>query len=403
MLVYYTYIDKNGEKLHRFDEVMDINDVFDGVAKNDEILIQLIKLPAILNILQLTKTKKLKDREVAELCHQLATYLDGGVDLLNIFKDIQVEPLSRNMRNVVIKISEKLNEGESLSAAMSQTKALPDIVITLVEIGERSGQISQALKDAAMYMQRSIALRSSTYRALIYPIFTLSIMLIGFVFWVGFVIPQVVSVIKTMDIDLPIQTEILMIVSSFFQDYWLVELLTIVAIAVFFFVGRRIPFIRYYLDKLWWYFPVTGKVIVSSQMAFYFNYFKVLYDAGVPISDILKRLQRSAPNQYFRKAIAVSNRVIKEGHSLQYGYEESGLFEKMAIRVISAGEQSGSLEKQLDLLGKTYLNRVQVFVETLPKVLEPVFITIIGILFVLFASTLLGPLYEVILQLGDKL
>jgi len=400
MLVYYSGFDKKGDKFHRFDEVPDVDDLYDTAEKNDEELIQLVELPAALAVLVLTGNRKLKNKEVVEFCQQLATYIDGGVDLASIFKDIQVEPVSRVMQNTVKKISASLNDGDTLSSSFRKTNAFPDIVITLVEIGEKSGSINQALKDAAMYLEREIELRSSTYRALIYPIFTLTIMLIGLVFWIGFVIPQVVLVIQTMDVELPIQTQMLLVVSEFMQAYWIVELVFIIIMMLVIFVGRTVKFFRYFLDKLWWYMPITGKVVISSQMAFYFNYFKVLYDAGIPVADILTRLQQSVPSHYFQKQIAISNASIKEGDSLQLGYEKAKIFEAIAIRVIGVGEQTGNLEKQLDLLGGVYLKRVQLFVETLPKVLEPIFITVIGIFFILFASTLLGPLYEVIVKLG---
>lgn len=400
MLIYYSGFDKEGEKFHRFDDVPDIDDIYDALEKNNEELLQLIELPPVFDAVGKVGTKKLKNKEVIEFCHHLSTYLDGGVDLATIFKDIQLESNSKAMKKAIKKISASLTEGDSLSEAFEQTKVLPEILVILIGIGEKSGDISRALKDAAMYLEREMSLRSSTYRALIYPVFTLTIMFIGLVVWVVYVIPQVVTLIQDMDVELPIQTRLLIDLSDFVQEYWVFELLFVFCLLAIFIGGRYFSLSRYYLDKLWWYMPITGKVVVSSQMAFYFNYFKVLYDAGVSVSDILIRLQKSASSHYFRKQISISNDSIKEGDTLQRGYEKAKVFEAIAVRIIGVGEQAGNIEKQLDLLSKNYHKRVQVFVETLPKVLEPVFISIIGILFVLFASTLLGPLYEVIVKLG---
>lgn len=400
MLVYYSGLNKEGDKFHRFDEVTELDDVYDEAEKNDEDVIQLVQLPEVLGAIGLTQTKKLKNKEVVEFCRHLSTYLDGGVDLSTIFRDMQMSSGSGSMQKVIKKLSASLSEGDNLSLAFDKTKVFPEVVITLLEIGEKSGTISQSLKDAAMYLEREIELRSSTYRALIYPVFTLSIMLFGLVFWIAFVIPQVVNVIRTMDVELPIQTQMLLVMSNFMQVYWIAELVVLFGGFVIFFIARSLSFSRYYLDKFWWYMPITGKVVLSSQMAFYFNYFKVLYDAGIPVSDILVKLQKSVPSHFFRQRISISNTAIKEGDTLQNAYEKANVFEAIATRVIGVGEQTGNLEKQLGLLGDAYLKRVQTFVETLPKVLEPVFITLIGIFFVLFASTLLGPLYEVFIKIG---
>lgn len=403
MLVYYSGISKEGDKFHRFDEVLDVEDIYDSMEKNDEDLLQLIEIPLVLSFLGNVGSKKIKTKEVVEFCHHLVTYIDGGVDLGSIFKDIQFGAKGSSMEKTVKKISISLAEGDSLSGAFKKTKAFPEILIILLEIGEHSGNISQSLKDAIVYLEREIELRSSTYRALIYPIFTISMMIVGLLVWIIFVIPQVVSLIEEMDVELPIQTLMLMKISSFIHLYWVAELTIVFTITSLVFIGRHFERFRYYLDKLWWYMPITGKVVSSSQMAFYFNYFKVLHDSGVPVVDILSKLQQSVPNYYFRRQIVISNTLIKEGGTLQSGYEKTKVYEAIAIRIIGVGEKAGNIEKQLSLLADTYYKRVQLFVETLPKVLEPVLISIIGILFILFASTLLGPLYSVIVKFSAVL
>ncbi|MBE9491131.1 MAG: type II secretion system F family protein [Bacteroidetes bacterium] len=403
MLVYYSGFNKEGDKFHRFDEVLDIEDIYDSMEKNDEDLLQLIEIPPALSFLGAAGSRKLKSKEVVEFCHHLVTYIDGGVDLGSIFKEIQMGPKNGPVEKVIKKISVSLTEGDSLSEAFKKTKSFPEILITLVEIGENSGNISQSLKDATKYLEREMELRSSTYRALIYPVFTITMMIIGLIVWVVFVIPQVVTLIENMDVELPIQTVILMKISSFMKIYWIFEVVFVFVISALIFIGRHFERFKYYLDKLWWYMPITGKVVASSEMAFYFNYFKVLHDSGVPVSEILIKLQQSVPNHFFRRKILISNIAIKEGGTLQSGYEKSKVYERMAIRIIGVGEKAGNIEKQLSLLAETYYRRVQLFVETLPKVLEPFFITTIGILFVLFASTLLGPLYEVIIKLGGNI
>ena len=270
----------------------------------------------------------------------------------------------------------------------------------MVEIGEQSGHIGKSLYDAADYIEKEMEVKSAVKRALIYPSFTLAIMFLGLVFWIAFVIPQVVDVIKTMGTELPIQTQMLLIVSDFIQEYWIFEVFLVVGLIIVFSIAKRFERPRYYLDKLWWHIPILGPMVLASQMSFYFHYFKVLYSAGIPILEVLERLQTSIPNTYFREAILVSNKVIKKGNTLQSGYQDAKLFETIAIRITAVGEQTGNLSKQLELLATIYRKRVQIFVDTLPKILEPVIIVVIGIFFVLFASTLLGPLYEVITQIG---
>ena len=401
-MVFYTGLNKEGNHFRRFEKVDDVDDLFDLADRNDEDVLRIIRLPSIPGLSSIKFSEKPKEKDVVEFCRQLSMYLEGGVDIRQIFDDIHSELGSPVLRKIVKKVTSRLAEGESLSSAFRTTRAIPDVVVTLVEIGEKSGQLAQSLKDAANYLEREIELRSSTIRALIYPVFTISIMLVALVFWIVLVIPQIVNVIKLMDVELPVQTRMLLAVSEFMQKYWLAELVVLAVVVFGFFIARSIPDFRYYLDKLWWHIPIFGGLVVSSQMAFYFSYFRVLYDAGVPLIEILVRMQRSIPSSYFSKAVEKCNAVVMEGNSLQTGYRHAKLFESVVIRIIGVGEQTGSLQKQLDLLGNIYMKRVKLFVNTLPKVLEPVFIIIIGLFFALFASTLLGPLYEVIVKVAGK-
>ena len=401
-MVFYSGLNREGNHFRRFEEVEDVDDLFDLADRNDEDILKIIRLPSIPGLSSIKFSESPKDKDVVEFCRQLSMYLEGGVDIRQIFEDIHNELGSPVLRKIVKKVAARLAEGESLSSAFRIIRAMPDVVVTLVEIGEKSGHLAQSLKDAANYLEREIELRSSTVRALIYPMFTISIMFVALVFWIAYVIPQIVNVIKLMDVELPVQTRILLSVSEFMQDYWLSELVVLFTIVGGILLARGIPRFRYYLDKLWWHMPVFGGLVVSSQMAFYFNYFRVLYDAGIPLIEILVRMQRSIPSLYFRKAVEKSNDVVMEGNSLQTGYQHAKLFESVAIRIIGVGEQTGSLQKQLNILGDIYMKRVKQFVETLPKVLEPVFIIIIGLFFALFASTLLGPLYEVIVKVAGK-
>lgn len=397
-LILYTGINKQGDHFRRLEEVEDVDEIYDLADLNGEELFQIIRLPKIPGYSPNSHFSSLKDKEVVEFCYQLSMYLEGGVDIRQIFEDIINESVSPSLKKVVKKISARIAEGESLSSAFRHTRVIPDIVVTLVEIGEKSGQLANSLKDAASYIERQMELRAATMRALIYPSFTVAIMIVALVFWITFVIPQIVNVIRFMDVELPVQTQMLLTVSEFIKSHWYIEVLGLLGLVGLVVVGMRFNSIRYYMEKLWWHMPITGRVVSNSQMAFYFNYFKVLYDAGIPVIEILIRMQKSVPSLYFRKAVQKSNKQVMEGESLQVGYSHAKLFEPMAIRIIGVGEHTGNLQKQLDLLGRIYLKRVQVFVETLPKILEPVFIIAVGLFFALFASTLLGPLYQVIVR-----
>ena len=266
----------------------------------------------------------------------------------------------------------------------------------MTRIGEETGQLEQLLKDAANHLERIEAIKSSTKRALIYPGFTLAAVTGGFIFWMAYVVPKLVELFVTMNIDLPTPTKILITISDFFSQYWLSVIAAVFITPIIITLGRKNEKFRLKMDKALWNTPILGEMLQLSQKSFYFQYLALMYASGVLISDALVLVRNAITNSHFKDRLESLHEKLKEGYTLAESFSQPGIFDPLVLRMISIGEQTGSLDNQLNKMAETYFEKLQAQVDVMGKTLEPLIMLFVGVLFAFFVIALLGPLYDLI-------
>jgi len=338
--------------------------------------------------------------EVAEFCSMLAMYVSGGVDLQSALLDMEKSARSSSTRHVVSELRQSLLNGYPLSQALKATGQFPEEVLELARIGEESGTLDRVLHDAAIHLERVVAIKAAAKRAMIYPAFTLFVIVGGALFWLSFVIPKINEVFKSINIQLPPSTMALVAASDWVRSYWWVIVIILFVMPTCFFMMRRNEKFRYQTDRLAWHLPIFGRIVSGSQTAFYFQYLALMYGAGVVITQALETLVRAVQNRYLRSRVIGIVEQLRAGETLVKAVEHAAIFEPLAIRMVGIGEETGNLEGQVKKLGEIYYNRVNGLVEILSKLLEPMLIIIMAGLFGFFVVAVIGPIYGSIGSLG---
>ncbi|QJA05421.1 type II secretion system F family protein [Thermosulfurimonas marina] len=344
---------------------------------------------------------KLSRPELAEFCHNLALMVRGGVPLLQALKDLRASTTNPRLRRALGTLLQEIQGGRPLSQGMEREKGIfPGIVRSLTALGEETGRLDQTLEEAAQHLQRIHTIITQTKRAMLYPVLVLVAMTGALLFWLLFVLPKILDIFTQMQISLPWPTRMLLIFTFYFKHYFgYVALLLAGAIVVFVLAYRSSSLVRYTFEKLLLRLPLLSRIKRSSLLAFIFEYLALLLGAGI---DILK----SFDIMFVNLQSEVGKRIVKElregvlrGESLRQVSEKIPLFNPLDLRMIGVGEETGRLVEQLRYLARYYYEVVQGMVETLSKILEPVLIVITGLIFLLIAISLIGPIYELISQI----
>ncbi len=351
--------------------------------------------------LSFTLFSGIKRKEIAELLHQLSLSLRSGIPLLTVLEDLQPEIKNKKLQRVIQQIINSLRRGATVREAFARTKVFSPIVLSLIQIGEESGTLDKTLEEASQHLYRIEEIISQTKRALIYPLFVFLAMTGAFGFWIFFVLPQLLKVFKEMNIQLPLPTIILMKVVDFFLGIKLLIPIFIILFIVFFVIFYKHPKTQVLADKLLLKIPIYGRVKRTNFLAFFFEHFSLLLTAGLDFKRILSLLKTSFNRKYFQNIVHSFEEAIESGEEISSALREHSIFKPIDIRMVSIGEKTGRLDSQLKLLSSFYYEEVKNLIDQLTKILEPVVLTISGIIFLLIILAMIGPVYELISKVGQ--
>ncbi|BCO08479.1 pilin secretion/fimbrial assembly system protein, PilC [Desulfolithobacter dissulfuricans] len=345
--------------------------------------------------------RKVRRLVLAEFFRNLSLLVQGGVPLRQAIQDLYLNPGDPALKAALKEISHKIEGGELLSEAMkAQPRVFGKILVVLVTIGEETGTLDRTLNDAARHLERTEEIISNTRRAVTYPAFIAVAMTAALAFWMLYVLPQLLTLFKSMGMtDLPLATRVLIVSVDICRTWWPLVPGIVLFVSLAGFLARKNTRIKYAWDLCWSSMPLVGRILKASQLAFLFEYLSLLSEAGIHIVRSLQIMEESINHQVLQKGVKQIETSVMEGRGLAESFTQVHMFEPFIIRMISVGEQTGTMPSQLKILADFYLARVNKLVDTMAKTLEPLLITFSGLIFMVIAVGLLGPIYDLMTQI----
>jgi len=342
----------------------------------------------------------IKRKEIIEFCNNISLMVGGGISLLEAIDEFSLNTKNKRFKLITEEVIFDIRNGMSFSDALKKHKAFPDVVVHLVKIGEETGSLSSVLKDAAQHLQKVDDIVSNTKRALMYPLFVTVSMFGAAAFWLFYVLPKLTKVFSTMGLKLPLPTILLIKTVAFLNHYyWIFPAIFGLIAAII--IGLKINEKgRFLLSKIIYKLPIFGALILTSNLAFFFEYEALLLRVGVSITNSLDIIKTAFKNLVFRFAIENTNTNIKNGLGLSESFKKNKIFEPFAVRMISAGEKTGEIDKQMSYVANSYYTKVNRMVEVMEKTIEPIVMTVAGIFFFIIVLALIVPVYQLVSKMG---
>lgn len=371
----------------------------------DGVVLNLYRLPTWLSGLFSSNggflTSGISQEDIAGFLRDLAVMTGAGVPVLEALQAIAEEhEYADNARvaGVARSLLNDLDSGTSISAAFERhADIFPETVRNLVAIGDEIGAVDRVLLEGSEHMERIARMSRSSRRALIYPAFVFAAMAAAAAFWVFYVIPKISQLFRQMGVELPAVTRYVLDGADWLTAHSrVVILLTVVlVVAPIIAVKASKPF-RHRLHQLGHRLPVTRVLMRSAGMAFISEYLALLITAGLDMVHSLGVMERSISDEFYRARISAVRRVVERGERLGPAMRQIGGFPAMAVRMISVGEETGTLDRQLKHLAAEYRLRFDHVMESLGEVIRPLVILIAGAMFIVMIIALLLPVYELI-------
>ncbi|MFT5577847.1 MAG: type IV pilus assembly protein PilC [Paraglaciecola psychrophila] len=325
--------------------------------------------------------RAIKPADISIFTRQLATMMKAGVPLVQSF-DIVAEGLdNRTMTDLVNQIKNEVASGSGFANAISKhPKYFDDLFCNLVASGEASGTLETMLQRIATYKEKSEALKAKIRKALTYPIAVLVVAVVVTGILLVKVIPTFADTFQSFGSELPVFTQMVLQLSEFVQEWWLIIVIAIIS-AVFLFkeARARSPVVALGVDKFMLKAPVVGNIIYMSIIARFSRTLSTTFAAGVPLVDALEAVSGTAGNIVYARAIKKIREEVVTGQQLFIAIRATHLFPSMLLQMVSIGEQSGALDDMLEKVADHYEDAVDNAVDNLTALLEPIIMSFLGV------------------------
>ncbi len=324
--------------------------------------------------------EKVEEKDISIFFRQLSTMINAGLPLVQCFELAERGSDKKAMAKLLKEVRVELEGGTPLGETLRKfPKEFDRLTCSLVEAGEQGGILDSILLRLCTYKEKAIALKSKIKSAMIYPIAILAVSFIVTSILMIFVIPVFSEMFSSFGAELPGPTKIAMAISDLFVEYWYVVLFTPFVLIWAIKAIYKTPQGHYQLDKLLLNLPVIGDVLRKGAVARFCRTFSTLTAAGVPILESLDTVAETSGNVVIEQVILTCKGSISQGMTLTQPLEESQIFPVMVTQMISIGEQTGSLEEMLSKIADFYEEEVDVAVDGMTALMEPIIMAFLGV------------------------
>jgi general secretion pathway protein F len=340
----------------------------------------------------------MNSREVGEFTQQLSTLLGAGLPLdrsLQVLLDLTE---NERVKRTVLEIRDRVREGGSLSDALEeQHGAFNRLFVNMVRAGEVGGTLDVTLARLTDYLERSRDLKDSVISALIYPVLLLVLAAGSLILLLVYVIPQFTPIFEELGGDLPFITKLVLGVGSILQNFWwAIALLTALAVAQFRRMladaEKRFAWDSRVLSMKW-----VGDLVGKMETARLTRTLGTLLTNGVPLLSALSIARNVITNTVLRKEVSDAVREVKTGGGLARNLAKSGRFPRLALQMISVGEETGQLDSMLMKVSDTYDIEVRNTIDRLLSIFTPV----VTLLLAVMIGTIVLSVLVAILSIND--
>ncbi|KTC90302.1 type II secretion system F family protein [Fluoribacter dumoffii] len=347
------------------------------------------------------KSKKIKSADITVFSRQLATMIESGIPLIQAFDIVAKGQSNKRLKELIETIKRDVETGLTLSEALKKHPAyFNELFCNLVEAGEKAGALDIMLDKIATYKEKIETIKKKIKKAMTYPI---AVMVVAFIVTTGlliFVVPQFEALFKGFGADLPAMTQAVVSMSKFFQSYWYIIFGALGGgVYAFIYTEKHSPQFAQNVDRTLLKIPVIGPIIEKAAIARFSRTLSITFAAGLPLVEALKSVAGATGNIIFAQATDRIREEVSTGQQMNKAMENTQLFPNMVIQMVAIGEESGALEKMLSKVADFYEEDVDNAVDSLSSLLEPVIMTILGVL----VGGLVVAMYLPIFKLGSAI
>jgi type IV pilus assembly protein PilC len=344
---------------------------------------------------EITK-KKVPRQDVMNFTRQLAVFMKAGVPIMEALEVIVEETQNKMLKLILAEMVDSLRAGDTFAAAAAaHPEAFPTFYVGILESAELTGNLDSVLNQLADYIDRDQKARGKVTAALIYPAVVAAMSVVTVLVLAVFVMPRFEVFFKSLHAKLPLVTRMLLTTTSFMGTYWYAEIAFVVIVVGGLMAMQRSPGGKARLDAIKLKLPVVGDLTETAIIERTCRVLASMLRAGVDLPRSMAVTAESANNAVYRNALEKIREAMMQGQGLAEPIAQSGLFPAAARQMFRVGEETGTLDQQLEVAAAYYGRELETKLERATALFEPAIIIFMGVVVGFVAVALISAMYGI--------
>jgi type IV pilus assembly protein PilC len=337
------------------------------------------------------------NKKLCTFTRQFSTLQDAGLPVLRSLKILEGQMKPGVLKNALMDVVDDVESGSTLSEAFGKhPKCFDRLYVNMVKAGEAGGALETILKRLADFKEKAQSLKRKITGAMVYPVVVILVAVLILTFIMIYIIPKFEKIFKDFNMKLPWITETLMATSRWFSNYWYVLPLFPLSFWLLIKLIRLNKSGNYAVDRVYLWIPIIGGLIEKTVVARTMRTLGTLVSSGVPILEALSIVRETCTNAVFERMYIRIYESIREGDTIAQPLKESRLVDDMVVNMVDVGEETGDLDSMLYKIADVYDEEVDVMVESLISLLEPLMIVVLGLIIGTIVIALFMPLIKLL-------
>lgn len=326
---------------------------------------------------------------------QLYSLTKAGIPILRALSGLAESTHSKLLNTALYDTLDRMHNGYSLSAAMgANPRVFPQIYISLVQVGENTGQLDRVFLQLAQYLEQELETRKRIKAAMRYPTFVIIFLAIAMVILNIYVIPSFAGMFAKFNAELPWTTQLLISTSNFFVNYWPHLLVGLISFFILTKAWLKSEKGDYLSDKWKLNVPIIGSVIERSLLARFSRSFAMMLGAGVPLNNGLYLVAFAIDNNFLKEKVLAMRSGIESGETLLKTATSADLFTPLVLQMIAVGEETGQVDELLNECADFYEREVDYELKNMAAKIEPILISVVAVMVLILALGIFTPMWD---------
>jgi len=345
--------------------------------------------------------KRVKRVEIMHLSRQLGAFIGAGLPLVEAVHTLGAESANSSLRTIMAEVEDRLRGGDTLSNCFdAYPKVFPEYYRGILRSAELTGELDTVLDQLARYLERDEDARRKIKSAMVYPSIIAGMALVTIVVLSVFVLPKFKVFFAGLNAELPLPTRMLLAATDFFGNWWWAMLLGVLTLSLVSFIAVRTPPGRHARDRMVLAMPVVGDTVQYALVERFCRILASMVSAGVSLPRALQVATDSLSNVVFSRALADVAEAMYEGEGLATPLIRTGLFPSTAAQMMRVGEETGTLDTQLNVTARYYEGELDYKIKKVTSLIEPIVIIAMGGIVGFVAIALVSAMYGIFGQVA---